>query len=314
MATYDGIDPESRIPLSEILEKIPGGFNSIPDIVERRAAVSRVMSENPAPENPGIATLDFQAPGPECELTIRVFRKTGLARPSPGLVYIHGGGMIMGSIDDESSTCLRLAELLDVAILSIDYRKAPEYPYPAATEDCFAAATWIVDNAQLLELDVSNIGIYGQSAGGGLTLAVALLAKERGGPEFRYIAPIYPMIDDRNTSASSHLVADVGIWDRAASLQAWKWYLGDSEADHIAAPARAIDLSGLPHVFMDVGEFDMFRDEALDFAKRLGEAGVPVEFHLWPGAYHSSEVLAPEAPLSQRIWAARVAGIRALIG
>jgi len=108
-------------------------------------------------------------------------------------------------------------------------------------------------------------------------------------------------------------VVDVGIWDRAGSIEAWAWYLGGQQADHFAAPARAEDLTGLPPTFMDVGEIDMFRDENLDFAKRLVEAHVPVEFHLWPGAYHASEIFAPDAALSGRIWATRIAGLKRLM-
>jgi acetyl esterase/lipase len=166
----------------------------------------------------------------------------------------------------------------------------------------------------MLQIQSDNIGIYGQSAGGGLTIAVAMMARDRGGMKFAYMAPIYPMIDDRNVSESSNMVTDVGIWDRAGSIEAWAWYLGGNEADQYAAPTRATDLSGLPPAFIDVGELDMFRDEDIDFVKRLSEAGVPVEFHLWPGAYHASEAFAPEAALSARIWDTRIAGLKRLMG
>ncbi len=124
------------------------------------------------------------------------------------------------------------------------------------------------------------------------------------------MAPIYPMIDDRNTTASSHEVTGVGIWDRAGNLEAWSWYLGGEAADEIAAPARAEDLSGLPPAFIDVGEVDLFRDEDIVFANRLMQAGVATELHVHPGAYHASETFAPEAPLSQRIWTLRIDALR----
>jgi acetyl esterase/lipase len=221
--------------------------------------------------------------------------------------------MIMGGLDGEDGTCQMMADRLGAVIASVDYRKAPEHPYPAAPEDCYAAASWVFENAATLGMNPDNIGLYGQSAGGGLTIAVAMMAKDRGGPKFSFMAPIYPMIDDRNETASSKLVTDVGIWDRAGSIEAWGWYLGGNQADQYAAPARAKDLSGLPPAFIDVGELDMFRDEDIDFAKRLAEAGVQVEFHLWPGAYHASEVFAPEAKLSARIWDTRIAGISRLM-
>lgn len=314
MSTRDRIDPESRIPLEGLLQVMPGGFNSIPDIVQRRAVLSQMLAATPVPENPNIEISNHVAPGPAGDLAVRVYSPKNAAKPAPGLVYIHGGGMIMGGLDGEDGTCQMMADRLGAVVASVDYRKAPEDPYPAAPEDCYAAASWVFENAASLGIDKSNIGIYGQSAGGGLTIAVAMMARDRGGPSFKYMVPIYPMIDDRNESASSKLVTDVGIWDRAGSIEAWGWYLGGNPADHYAAPARATDVSGLPPAYIDVGELDMFRDEDIDFVKKLSEANVAVEFHLWPGAYHASEVFAPEAKLSARIWDSRIAGIKRLMG
>lgn len=314
MSVRDRIDAQSRIPLEGLLQVMPGGFNAIPDIVQRREVLSQMLAATPVPPNPNVEISSHVAPGPDGDLDVRIYSPKNASKPAPGVVYIHGGGMIMGGLDGEDGTCQMMADRLGAVIASVDYRKAPENPYPAAPEDCFAAASWVFENAAELGIDKENIGIYGQSAGGGLALAVALMARDRGGPNFAYMVPIYPMIDDRNESESSKLITDVGIWDRAGSIEAWGWYLGGREADQYAAPARAKNLSGLPPAYIDVGELDMFRDEDIDFAKRLSEAGVRVEFHLWPGAYHASEVFAPEAELSQRIWDTRVAAIKRLIG
>jgi acetyl esterase/lipase len=132
-----------------------------------------------------------------------------------------------------------------------------------------------------------------------------LLARDRGGPPIRFQMPIYPMIDDRNETPSSHEITDVGLWDRDGNIEAWKWYLGDGKADQYAAPARAEDLTGLPPTFIDVGAVDLFRDEDIAFAQRLMQAGVPTELHVNPGAYHAAEVFAPLSALSQRLWARR---------
>lgn len=313
MSTRERIDPESRIPLEGLLQVMPGGFNAIPDIVQRRAVLTQMLSATPVPPNPNVEISNHVATGPAGDIAVRVYSPKSATKPAPGLVYIHGGGMIMGGLDGEDGTCQMLADHLGAVVASVDYRKAPENPYPAAPEDCYAAASWVFENASKLGMDASNIGIYGQSAGGGLTLAVVLMSKDRGGPRFSFMAPIYPMIDDRNVTASSKLVTDVGIWDRAGSIEAWGWYLGGAEADHYAAPARATDLSGLPPAYIDVGELDMFRDEDIDFAKRLAEANVQVEFHLWPGAYHASEVFAPTASLSSTIWATRISAMKRLM-
>jgi acetyl esterase/lipase len=165
-------------------------------------------------------------------------------------------------------------------------------------------------NAAELGFDPDRLAVYGGSAGGGLTIAVVLLARDRGFPAIRFQMPIYPMIDDTNETASSHEITDVGVWDRSANIEAWQWYLGGGKADQYAAPTRAEDLSGLPPAFIDVGTVDMFRDEDIAFAMRLMQAGVPTELHVNPGAYHASEVLAPQAELSRRIWERRFEALR----
>jgi acetyl esterase/lipase len=139
---------------------------------------------------------------------------------------------------------------------------------------------------------------------------MALMARDRGFPAIAFQMPIYPMIDDANETGSSYEIVDVGVWDRAGNIEAWGWYLGGGKADHYAAPARREDLSGLPPAFIDVGTCDLFRDEDIAFATRLMQAGVPTELHVYPGAYHASEVLAPQAALSQRIWERRFDALR----
>lgn len=154
------------------------------------------------------------------------------------------------------------------------------------------------------------MAIYGDSAGGGLTLGTALLARDRSGPALTFMMPIYPMIDDRNQTLSSQEITDIGIWDRAGNIQAWDWYLGGQEADQYAAPTRASDLSNLPPAFIDVGTVDLFRDEDIAFAQRLMQAGVPTELHINPGSYHAAETFAPESALAQRIWGMRIETLR----
>jgi acetyl esterase/lipase len=313
MSIRDRIDPESRVPLEGLLQVLPGGFNAIPEITQRREVLNQMLGATPIPKNPNIIIENHVFDGPGGELSLRTYSPKNAGGLLPGILYIHGGGMIMGGLDGEDGTCQMMAERLRTVIASVDYRKAPEHPYPAAPEDCYAGANWVFENANALGIDASNIGIYGQSAGGGLTIAVAMMARDRKGPVFSFMVPIYPMIDDRNESQSSKEITEVGIWDRDGSIEAWEWYLGGSPADAYSAPARAKDLSGLPDAYIDVGELDLFRDEDIDFAKRLAEAGVQVEFHLWPGAYHASEVFAPEAALSKRIWDTRLSAIERLL-
>lgn len=310
MSQQDRLDPESAEPLIALLSVMPGGFNAIPDIVERRAVFGELLLSMTVdlPPNSSVLIEDRAVSGPTgaADLAVRIYRPVGGGPDLPGLYFIHGGGMVMGDLDTDHLTAAMLCESVGAVVVSVDYRLAPEHPAPAAIEDCYAGLVWMAAHASDLGFDVSRLGVYGASAGGGLAIASALVARDRGGPALAFLMPIYPMIDDRNESASSHEVTDVGVWDRAGNIEAWGWYLAGAAADQYSAPARAADLSGLPPTFIDVGEIDLFRDEDIDFARRLLQAGVPTELHVWPGAYHGSDLFAPAAALSVRIWARRI--------
>ena len=319
-AQRDRLDPASREPLEMLLAAIPGGFNAIPDIVERRAVVDGLLAAQMAdlPPNDRVVTEDRLIPGPEGapDIPVRIYTPVdGTGVLLPGIFFIHGGGMILGGIEANELTCAMLCEQVNAVVVSTGYRKAPENPHPAASDDCYAALTWMVANAGKLEFDARRLAIFGGSAGGNLAISTAMRARDLGTPSIAYVMAPYPMLDDRNVTPSSHEITEVGIWDRAGNVEAWAWFLGGKPADAYAAPARATDLSGLPPLFMDVGDMDLFRDEDVEFAGRLLQAGNPLEFHVYPGAYHASEVFAPTAELSQRIWSTRIAGLkRALHG
>ena len=315
MSRRDLIDPESRSTLDALLEAIPGGFNAIPDITARRATVQQMLAAIEVPQNPNVTKEDRSVPGPDGEpdITVRIYRPAAARGELPGIYYIHGGGMILGDIEGEDAAATRICDEVGAVVVSVEYRLAPEHPHPAPMEDCYAGLVWMAKNADELGVDPDRIGVYGASAGGGLTIATALLARDRGGPALRYMMPIYPMIDDRNETASSHEITDIGVWDRAGNIEAWGWYLGGGPADQYAAPSRAEHVTGLPPAFIDVGTVDLFRDEDIAFAQRLMQAGVPCELHVYPGAYHASETLAAEAALSQRIWATRIAALKSAL-
>lgn len=313
-AQRDRLDPASREPLEQLLAAVPGGFNAIPDIAERRAFVRQLLQTMTAdiPPNDQVVTEERTIPGApgDPDVAVRVYtpaQATGTLLP--GILYIHGGGMIIGDLDGEHLRAEMLCQLTNTVVVSTDYRKAPEHPHPAQVNDCYAALTWMSAHVDELDIDPARIAVYGGSAGGNLAIATTMMSRDKGGPTISFLMAPYPMLDPRNETASSREVTEVGIWDRDGNIEAWGWFLGGQDPDAYAAPATAADLAGLPPTFIDVGEMDLFRDEDIAFVARLLQAGVPTEFHVYPGAYHASEVFAPEAELSQRIWAARISAL-----
>ncbi len=217
---------------------------------------------------------------------------SGDADLGPCVLWIHGGGMFLGSARTEDASCADLAERLGVSVVAVDYRLAPEHPHPMPLLDCYAALEWCAARSQ-------RVVVAGASAGGGLAAALCLLARDRGGPAIAAAHLYHPMLDDRHATASARELADTVVWNRRLADVAWAAYLGGAPADGLAAPARATDLSGLPPTYVDAAELDLFRDEDADYAARLRAAGVAVEFHLVPGAVHAFDVIAPDAAVSR---------------
>jgi acetyl esterase/lipase len=198
-----------------------------------------------------------------------------------------------------------LARELGVVVVSVEYRLAPEHPYPTGLEDCYAALIWLHQQATVLSVDNTRIGVFGQSAGGGLSAALALLARDRNGPPLCFQFLGIPELDDRLETASMRAFTDTPLWHRPNAILSWKFYLGDAyrpgaaDVPGYAAPARATDLRGLPPAYISAMEFDPLRDEAIVYALKLLEAGVPVELHTYPGTFHGSSI-ASHAAVSQR--------------
>jgi acetyl esterase len=237
-------------------------------------------------------------------LRLRIYRPKSSNETLPVLLWIHGGGYILGSVDGDDQLCLGFVKTANCVVVSVDYRLAPEHPYPAPIEDCYAALKWIADNAEHLNIDPNRIGVAGASAGGGLTAALTLLARDRQYPSLCFQMPLYPMINDRNNTPSSNEVKEGYVWNQQANEVGWKMYLGElhgtDQVPAYAAPARAEDYSNLPYTYTCVGQLDPFRDETITYVAKLAQAGVDVEFHLYPGAYHGFEGINPDAKISQQ--------------
>ncbi len=220
---------------------------------------------------------------------VRVHTPKGLEGPAPCLYAIHGGGYVTGSVDMYDEPFDGWCQEFGIVGVAIEYRLAPEAPYPAALDDCHAGLQWTFDHADQLGIDTAAVGITGGSAGGGLCAALALLLRDRGELEVRFQLLDSPMIDDRQQTPSSRL-DDLIVWSRVSNEFGWRSYLGDlygrDDVPAYAAPARAEDLSGLPEAYVCVGGADGFRDEDVTYAMRLYDAGVPTELHVYPGAPH----------------------------
>jgi acetyl esterase/lipase len=235
------------------------------------------------------------------DVSVRIYSPEDLSATVPGILHIHGGGFVIGNLDSEHGSCLALCRGLGVVVVSVDYRLAPETPYPGPLEDCYAVLQWVSANSAQLSVDPTRLAVFGQSAGGGLSAALALLARDRGGPAicFQYLG--IPELDDRLLTTSMQRFVDTPMWNRPNAELSWDFYLGDQyqrgadDVPYHAAPARAEDLAGLPPAYVSTMEFDPLRDEGVQYALRLMQAGVTTELHSFPGTFHGSSLFSTTA-------------------
>ena len=308
------IDPE----LAPSLEMIPAdGSFDFDDLPAAREMSNVLFAEMVAqmPTVEGVDTRDITMPGPDGapDVTARLYVPENITGSRPGVLWIHGGGYILGDLELDDHNISQMSVSTGTIIVSTNYRLAPEDPFPAPVEDCYAALKWMVQNAESLGIDKSRIAIGGGSAGGGMAAGLAIMTRDRKEIDIAYQILIYPMIDDRNITPSSHAIKDPRTWDREKNIFAWKAYLGDSAEDSnvspYAAAARAKDLSGLPSAFIAVGELDLFLDEDIEYAQRLLQAGVSTELHVYPGATHGFDSILTAA-VSKRFIRERDAAIK----
>ncbi|MCX4734282.1 alpha/beta hydrolase [Streptomyces sp. NBC_01363] len=297
------VDPELA-PWLSLLPALDVG-----DAVAARATVEAMGAAAPpfaVPE--GIELSEHRVPGAAGapEVPVTVFRPTGAGTALPAVLYVHGGGFILEEGDGDRALAARWAAELGAVVVAVRYRLAPEHPYPAATDDCYAALEWLAANAAGLGADPARIAVAGISAGGGLAAALALLARDRGGPELCFQLLDIPELDDRLETPSMREFTDTPVWNRPNAVHSWRAYLGADRdpaapVPAYAAPARAEDLSGLPPAYVAVSDLDPLRDEGLDYAQRLVRAGVPTELHLFPGTFHGAAGFVPDTAVTRRM-------------
>ena len=313
------LDPELR----PIFDAVFAGGGAMPKLPRgdwqgrRRAeeAAGSGMFDKMLPATQDIQTKDFSVTSADGTSIPLCWYRPANSETTAALLYTHGGGKFLCSVDMYDAVCKFYADRANVAILAVDFRLPPEHPYPTPVEDCYAGLVWLAEHADELGVDLNRIGVMGDSGGGGFAAGVVLMARNREGPKVAKQILIYPMLDDRTTIEDPAMTPFL-TWNYDDNYTGWHCFVGDAigsdEVSPYASPSRAGDLAGLPPTFIDVGELDIFRDESIDYATRLVHAGVSVEFHLYPGAPHGFELFGFHTNIAANAWQSRFRAISML--
>jgi acetyl esterase/lipase len=313
-------DHELAGPIRDIVAGLPGPltFDLIAD--RRTRTISGSLSDEQIRRCGAFDVEERIVPGPPGApgIPLLICRPAATAGPYPVIYNTHGGGMVAGNNRTvELADELDRAAALGLAVVAVDYRLAPEHPDPAPVLDCYAGLIWVADHGTTMGLDPDRIVISGNSAGGCLAAGVSLLARDRGGPALIGQMLQCPMLDDRCDQPSQRQLAGTGLWDGLSNLTGWTALLGQrrgtDDVSCYAAPARAIDVAGLPPAFIDVGSVEALRDEAVAYATRIWQAGGEAELHVWSGAFHSFDEWVPDAVVSGTARRARQDWLRRLL-
>ncbi len=291
--------------LGPLLDLFPANALSDDTLAAARAR------EMPLPIDPeaeaAVISEERRIPGPAGAPQVEIFhhRPRAASGALPCILHVHGGGYVLGSARSMAPLNKPLVHKLGCAMVSVEYRLAPETRAPGAVEDCYAALAWLAGHAGEIGVDPQRIGVMGESAGGGMAAALALLARDRAEHRLAFQHLIYPMLDDRTSASDTdiHPFAGEFIWNHHNNRYGWGALLGTAPGSEgvspYAAPARAETLAGLPPTFISTGALDLFVDEDVDYARRLMRSGVPTELHVYPGAFHAFD-FAPDADVSRR--------------
>ena len=259
-----------------------------------------LLERAPLPSSLAVKEEELKIVKTDREIPIFIFRKS--SKPSqPVVLWIHGGGYIFGSAYDERAKVI--ADFCDCTVVSVEYRLAPEHPFPAGAEDCMAALEWVFDNADSLGIQAGKIAIGGASAGAGMAAGVSLMNRDGRNIPLCFQVLLYPMLDNLHATPSGN-ITNHPVWKRSTSFNAWEMYLNGTPAEaasEYAAPSRAESLKGVPPTYISVGSEDLFRDEDIGFGQKLIEDGIPCEMSVFPGMYHAGEGFAPAAKVSRRL-------------
>ncbi|MBC7630355.1 alpha/beta hydrolase [Aeromicrobium sp.] len=311
MPIMDRLDPE----LAEVVLQLP--VLDLTDLPAAREALGEFYAQiNRAGMSPLVSSADHMAPGApgQPDVMVRLFRPKDAEGVVPCLYWIQGGGYVLTAPDLDDQFCADIAERHKCAVVSVNWRRAPEAPFPAPAEDCYAGLAWTIRNALDLGIDPSRVVVGGASSGGGSAAGLALLVRDRGELSIAHQLLIYPMLDDTNSTPASHMVTDPQVWNRTSNEIGWRSYLGEAygtdDVSPYAAPTRMQDLSELAPATVLTGELDLFVDEDVLYALRLMQAGVPTELHVYRAAHHGFDRMVPNAEVARRFMADRDAALR----
>jgi len=271
----------------------------------------RLMPTPKAPEDIMIENVFISGQDDRTRIRLRVYKPKSISAPTPALLWLHGGGYVMGKPEMDDLSCAEYVRALGIVVVSVDYRCAPKHPFPAGLDDCYDALKWIVSHAEELHVDPKRIALGGNSAGGGLAAALAQLAHDRQEikPVFQLL--IYPMLDDRTVLRTDIDDSNNVTWNHKSNQFGWESYLGqECGAGNVPAysvPARRSDLSGLPPAWIGVGDLDIFHAEDVAYAQRLKECGIECEIEVVSGAFHGFDVFDPQIPIVQDFRKAQIA-------
>jgi acetyl esterase len=301
--TTPPLDPEIRAALEATDDPLLHEPDSIFAATEHFAALRAIPA---VPHDDRVEVKDHHTPE---GLRLRVYRPIGDG-PRSLILFVHSGGFVFGRPETEEARALRYAAEVDAVVVSVDYRLAPEHPYPGPLDDAYAGLLWAVEHAGALGADPARLAVVGGSAGGALAAAVALRARDTGGPAICFQLLIYPGLDDRLETSSARAFTDIPVMTRFAAGRAWSYYGPDGASDGYAAPARAADLAGLPPALIVVAEVDPLRDDGLAYGARLSAAGVNTEIVQVPGAVHGFDLLFAHTTVGERGLATQVRALR----
>lgn len=304
------IEAERRQPFVSFADPLKARRN-----FRRAVSLSRALrGSRPDEGNVEVEDTAFEAPGDDRKIPVRIYTPHGgkQSDPLPVLIYLHGGAFVAGDLDTEHDRCVRFCNDVGCVVVSVDYRRPPEHPFPAALEDCYAVLCAVAGEAGRRGWDGTRVAIGGSSAGGNIAAGVALMARDRGGPRIALQLLLYPALDDRLASRSFQRFPRAAGWDVEDSPLMWRHYLGGATETHeYAAPARCEDFHGVAPAYVLVAEVDALRDEGIDYACRMMRDGVPVELHCFARAFHGFDLAAPRAELTRQALDDQTAALKA---